>query len=73
MELFEKLQSKEATVGVIGLGYVGLPLVIAAAKAGYSVIGFDNDMSKVERLYAGQSYIEAVSAEDLATTAQVST
>ncbi len=73
MELLERLHSKEATVGVVGLGYVGLPLIIAAAKAGYSVMGFDIDVSKVQRLCGGQSYIEAVTAEDLETTAKSST
>ena len=72
MELLKKLRSKEATVGIIGLGYVGLPLAVAVAKAGYSVIGFDLDASKIERLYARQSYIEAVSPEDLAAIASAS-
>ena len=71
MALLDSLQAREATVGIIGLGYVGLPLAVAAAKAGYSVIGFDVDASKVERLYAGESYIEAVSQDDLADTAQL--
>lgn len=73
MELLKKLYSKEAAVGIIGLGYVGLPLAIAAAKAGYATIGFDIDAIKVERLYAGQSYIEAVTANDLTATASSST
>ncbi|KIN62711.1 UDP-glucose 6-dehydrogenase [Sulfitobacter noctilucicola] len=65
MGLIEKLHQVEATVGVIGLGYVGLPLAVVSAKAGYSVIGFDVDATKIERLYAGESYIEAVEASDL--------
>ena len=69
MELLKKLHGKTATVGIIGLGYVGLPLAIAAAKAGYQIVGFDVDASKIKRLYAGQSYIEAVSEQDLAATA----
>ncbi|MFC6639918.1 nucleotide sugar dehydrogenase [Sulfitobacter sp. JBTF-M27] len=68
MALLDRLRTREATVGIIGLGYVGLPLAVAAAKAGYSVIGFDVDASKVERLYARESYIEAVSPDDLAQT-----
>lgn len=72
MQLLEKLQNVEATVGIIGLGYVGLPLANASAKAGYRVIGFDVDASKVDRLYAGSSYIEAVSDVDLETTANLS-
>jgi UDP-N-acetyl-D-glucosamine dehydrogenase len=70
VDLLKKLQRVDATTGIIGLGYVGLPLAIASAKAGFSVIGFDVDDSKVERLYAGQSYIEAVSCADLETTAK---
>ena len=50
-------------VGVIGLGYVGLPLVRAFIGAGYKTLGFDVDRSKVDRLLAGESYIEHISAE----------
>src|SRR5207244_851501 len=60
MNLVERLQRREATVGVIGLGYVGLPLARAFAEAGYKVIGFDVDARKVERLERGESYIQAV-------------
>lgn len=56
-----KIRSRSAVAGVIGLGYVGLPLSIACAKAGFRVIGIDVDASKVEDLNAGVSYIEAVS------------
>ncbi|WP_166015757.1 nucleotide sugar dehydrogenase [Chelativorans multitrophicus] len=55
-----RIESRAATAGIIGLGYVGLPLAVAAAKAGYAVLGFDVDQSKVEALNAGNSYIEAV-------------
>jgi UDP-N-acetyl-D-glucosamine dehydrogenase len=54
-------------VGVIGLGYVGLPLVVAFAEAGEDVIAIDLDESKVERLLAGESYIEDVPSSRLAT------
>ncbi len=53
-------------VGVIGLGYVGLPLAAAFAREGCAVIGVDVDARKVEALQAGQSYVEDVSAEQLA-------
>jgi UDP-N-acetyl-D-glucosamine dehydrogenase len=66
MSLREKLLDTSAHVGVIGLGYVGLPLAVTAAKAGFSVTGFDVDPSKMTRLDAGESYIEAVEASDLA-------
>lgn len=55
-----KLEARTATIGIVGLGYVGLPLAAAAAKAGFKVIGFDVDRTKVERLNSGRSYIDAV-------------
>lgn len=60
------IASKRAVVGVIGLGYVGLPLAVATARAGFRTIGFDIDPGKVEKLRAGASYIEAVKSEELA-------
>ncbi len=66
MGLRDKIAAKEARVGVIGLGYVGLPLAVTAAKAGFPVTGFDIDASKMARLDAGDSYIEAVEDADLA-------
>ena len=47
-------------IGIIGLGYVGLPLAVAFAEAGYEVVGLDVDRTKVEALNAGRSYIEDV-------------
>ena len=64
--LTTRLQSRSATIGVIGLGYVGLPLAAAAARAGFQVIGFDVDPQKPEQLNRGQSYIDAVPGEELA-------
>jgi UDP-N-acetyl-D-glucosamine dehydrogenase len=60
------IASKRAVIGVIGLGYVGLPLAVTAAKAGFRTVGFDIDPGKVEKLKTGASYIEAVKIEDLA-------
>lgn len=60
MELLKKINSREASVGVIGLGYVGLPLVIEFCKAGFHVSGFDIDKEKVESLKQGKSYIEHI-------------
>src|SRR5438309_9970638 len=54
------------TVGVIGLGYVGLPLAVAFAQEGCEVIAVDVDSRKVEAVRAGHSYIEDVSGESLA-------
>jgi UDP-N-acetyl-D-glucosamine dehydrogenase len=59
-ELQEKLESREATVGVIGLGYVGLPLSLAFAEAGFDVHGFDIDDGRVGRLRNGDSYVDDI-------------
>ncbi len=63
--LKEKLLNKTATLGVIGLGYVGLPLAVEKAKAGFKTIGFDIQESKVEMVNAGKNYIGDVVNEDL--------
>jgi UDP-N-acetyl-D-glucosamine dehydrogenase len=61
--LCSRLTAREATVGVIGLGYVGLPLAIAMARAGFSVLGLDVDELKVRALNAGRSYIHHIAGE----------
>jgi UDP-N-acetyl-D-glucosamine dehydrogenase len=58
--LFSRLETRTATIGIVGMGYVGLPLASTAARAGFTVIGFDVDKTKVEKLNAGRSYIDAV-------------
>jgi len=60
--LIEKISRKKALVGVIGLGYVGLPLAREFARAGVKVLGFDVDTAKVKALSAGRSYIEHIPA-----------
>ena len=60
MDLLKKIKSKKAKVGIIGLGYVGLPIVIEYCKAGFSVTGFDVDNRKVESLKQGKSYIRYI-------------
>jgi len=60
MELIKKLRSKKADVGIIGLGYVGLPLVLEFCKAGFPVTGFDIDSKKVSLLKQGKSYIKHI-------------
>ncbi len=64
-DLIERLRARAAQVGVIGLGYVGLPLAMAAARAGHRVTGFDVDGEKIVELAAGRSYIESVTSEAL--------
>jgi UDP-N-acetyl-D-glucosamine dehydrogenase len=61
-DLKQRLASDHATVGVIGLGYVGLPLALTMVEAGKRVIGLDVDAAKVERLDQGQSYIRHIEA-----------
>ena len=63
--LKEKILSREATLGVIGLGYVGLPLAVEKAKAGFRVYGFDVQKEKVDMVNAGHNYIGDVVNEDL--------
>jgi UDP-N-acetyl-D-glucosamine dehydrogenase len=65
-ELIERFTSRRATVGIVGLGYVGLPLAVVMAEAGYKVIGVDLDPDKIAALRQGRSYIEDVSGEVLA-------
>ena len=65
-ELRRKLRDRTAVLGVVGLGYVGLPLAVEKAKAGYRTIGFDIQASKVAMVNAGTNYIGDVVNEDLA-------
>ncbi|WP_249322999.1 nucleotide sugar dehydrogenase [Wansuia hejianensis] len=64
-QLLEKINNKEALVGVIGLGYVGLPLAVEKAKAGYKTIGFDVQEEKVNLVNEGHNYIGDVVDSDL--------
>lgn len=65
-ETLEAIESRAATIGVVGLGYVGLPLVRIFARAGYPVIGFDCDAEKVRRLQRGESYIKHIASSEIA-------
>ena len=65
-KLSAKIKSREAHVGVIGLGYVGLPLAVEFAKAGFSVTGLDVMQSKVDLVNKGESYIQDIPSETLA-------
>lgn len=64
-ELLEKIENKTATIGVVGLGYVGLPLALEKAKAGYHVIGFDVQQEKVKMVNEGTNYIGDIVEEEL--------
>src|SRR6266849_816282 len=61
-ELEEKIRNRKAKVGIVGLGYVGLPLAVEFAKAGFEVIGIDLSESKVAKVNAGESYIADIPA-----------
>ena len=63
--LLKKIESREIVVGVVGLGYVGLPLAVEKAKAGFKTIGFDVQAKKVELVNAGHNYIGDVVDSDL--------
>src|SRR5260221_12716934 len=62
----DRIRARKARVGVIGLGYVGLPLAVEFAHAGFDVTGFDVDPTKTDQINAGRSYIPDVAEADLA-------
>lgn len=64
--LVAKLRDRTATIGIVGLGYVGLPLLLRYCEVGYRVVGFDVDQSKVDTLNSGKSYIEHIPSDQLA-------
>ncbi|MBT4259017.1 MAG: nucleotide sugar dehydrogenase, partial [Nitrospina sp.] len=63
--LLERIQKKDAKIGVVGLGYVGLPLVIEFCKSGFSVTGLDIDEKKIETLSKGKSFIKHIPDEKI--------
>ncbi len=65
-ELSRRFQQKQAKIGVIGLGYVGLPICLAAVNAGFEVLGLDIDPHKPEALGRGQSYLRHIPSEIIA-------
>ncbi len=64
--ILERIRTKQARIGIIGLGYVGLPLAVEFAREGFDVTGFDVDQSKTTQINAGKSYIPDVPAAQLA-------
>jgi UDP-N-acetyl-D-glucosamine dehydrogenase len=66
-ELIKRFKNKTAVIGVVGLGYVGLPLVLRYVEMGYKVIGFDVDPEKVDKLNAGVTYIKHIDASRLSS------
>ena len=70
VELLEKLHSRQALIGIVGLGYVGLPLSLTYAEVGYRVLGLDIDQSKANAINEGKSYIEHIDSERVAQASQ---
>jgi len=66
MKLRDKIRNRSARIGVVGLGYVGLPEAVALAKIGFTVYGIDIDKRKVKSINSGHNYIEDIPDEDLA-------
>ncbi|NMY13963.1 nucleotide sugar dehydrogenase [Pseudomonas sp. WS 5019] len=65
-QLLGRLNERTASIGIVGLGYVGLPLVLRYAEVGYRVVGFDIDQSKIDCIAQGKSYIEHIPSEAIA-------
>lgn len=68
--LLEKIKKKTARIGVVGLGYVGLPVLLEFGKAGFHVTGLDLDQTKVDRLAKGESYIRHIPTESIRSLKQ---
>lgn len=64
-DLVHKIESRQARIGIVGLGYVGFPLALRFAEVGYPVTGFDIDDIKIEAINAGESFLQHISAEQL--------
>ena len=67
LRLEEKIRDKSAIIGIVGLGYVGLPLAIAFAMAGFKVLGFDTQQKRTDLVNRGKSYIADVSSDSLSS------
>ncbi len=65
-QLRNKITNRQARIGIVGLGYVGLPLAVEFSQAGFRVVGIDTDKRLVAGIRAGRSHIEDVSSEAVA-------
>lgn len=66
MSLLDRIRARQVRAGIVGLGYVGLPLAVEFARAGYTVVGIDLARGKVDAINEGRSYIPDVSTDDVA-------
>ena len=64
-QLLNKINSKAATIGVVGLGYVGLPLIKRLNEVGFNTMGFDIDQIKIDALMNGEPYIKHIAVDDI--------
>ena len=64
-ELARKISDRSLTLGIIGLGYVGLPLSITFLREGIKVVGYDLDQAKIDKITAGKSYIKHIPDDEL--------
>lgn len=69
-ELITRIENKHATIGIIGLGYVGLPLMLRSCEVGYNVVGFDLNQDKINSLNRGESYIEHIAHDQIKANAK---
>ncbi len=69
-DFVHRIETRQATIGIVGLGYVGLPLAIAYANGGFNTVGFDIDVEKTKHINAGQSYIKHIAADTIARGVQ---
>lgn len=69
-DILQRISDRSAVVGIIGQGYVGLPLALVFEEAGFSVIGFDVDPAKIERLAKGESYIKHIGSDRVAAAVE---
>ena len=65
VELKSKLNNKKAIIGIVGLGYVGLPLMLRFSQVGFKVLGLDIDQTKIDNINQGQTYIEHIKSESI--------
>ncbi|HLO32040.1 MAG TPA: nucleotide sugar dehydrogenase [Anaerolineales bacterium] len=69
-QILSRMEDKSAIIGIVGLGYVGLPLMLSFCNAGYRVLGFDTDQNKLDKLADGLSYLRHIPAEPISEAVQ---